>query len=257
MGDIKNAKPDAAAHPADQGFNAQDSRDENSAMPADCPLLIQPDDLLPGDVLLYRPRVPNLVQKAISSTTDSPYTHAAICLGDGLVAESMFPGGVRKRDLKESLKGCLCIAVLRTQLVFAADRAARLFEFVEAVLGNKKFYDAVAAAKVPSASKKYFDNQLEFVRKNYGKVTPVEEFAKQSFFCSAFVVACYSVVGIIGETAQVAYQPDFFAPGHLLDDPSFGWLLGYLIPEGGSLPPDDPLLANATLWCDNQEARWW
>jgi hypothetical protein len=51
----------------------------------------------------------------------------------------------------------------------------------------------------------------------------------------------------MGETAQVAYQPDFFAPGHLLDDPSFGWLLGCLIPEGGSLPSDDPLLANATL----------
>jgi len=47
-------------------------------MPADCLLLIQPDNLLPGDVLLYRPRVPNLVQKAISSATDSQYTHAAI-----------------------------------------------------------------------------------------------------------------------------------------------------------------------------------
>jgi cell wall-associated NlpC family hydrolase len=60
--------------------------------PPDYPLLIQPGDLLPGDVLLYRPRTPNLVQKAISLATDSPYTHAAIFLGDGLMAESMFPG---------------------------------------------------------------------------------------------------------------------------------------------------------------------
>jgi hypothetical protein len=255
MRDIK--KPDAAAHTAEQDLKAQASRDENSAIPPNCPILIQPDDLLPGDVLLYRPRAPNLVQKAISSATDSPYTHAAIFLGDGLIAESMFPGGVRKLDIKESLKGSLCVGVLRTQLVFSADRAARLREFVEAVLGNRKFYNAVAAAKVPSASKKYFDNQLEFVRTNYGKVTPVEEFSKQSFFCSAFAVACYSVVGIIDGTAQVAYQPDFFAPGHLLDDPSFGWLVGYLVPDGGSIPPDDPLLVSATLWRDNQEARWW
>jgi hypothetical protein len=226
-------------------------------MPAGCPVLIQPDNLLPGDVLLFRPRTPNLVQKAISSATESPYTHAAIYLGNGLIAESMFPWGVRMCDLKDFLRGSLCVGVLLTQFLFSADRAARLREFVEAVLGNKKFYNLVAAAKVTSASKKYFDDQLEFVRKNYDKVTSVEEFAKQSFFCSAFVVACYSVVGIIGETAQVAYQPEFFAPGHLLEDPSFGWLVGYLVPDGGSIPPEDPLLASATLWCDNQEARWW
>lgn len=118
MRDIK--KPDAAAHTAEQDLKAQSSHDENSAIPPDCPLLIQPNDLLPGDVLLYRPGAPNLVQKAISSATDSPYTHVAIFLGNGLVADSMFPGGVRKRDLKESLEGSLCVAVLRTQLVFSA-----------------------------------------------------------------------------------------------------------------------------------------
>ncbi|WP_271518438.1 hypothetical protein [Bradyrhizobium sp. CCBAU 53380] len=253
---MRDKKFDDAANSAEPE-QAQSSHEENSTMLPDCPLLLQPDDLLPGDTLLYRPRAPTLIQKAISSATDSPYTHVAIFLGNGVVAESMFPGGVRKGDLRELLEDSLCIAVLRTQLGFTEDRPDRLLEFVEAVLGNKKFYNALAAARVPSRNRDYFDNQIEFVRKNYGKVTSTEEFAKQSFFCSAFVVACYSVVGIIGETAQAAYQPNSFAPGHLLDDPSFGWLLGYLIPEGGSLPPDDPLLAIATLWCDNQEARWW
>jgi cell wall-associated NlpC family hydrolase len=191
MGNIKNLKPDTATHPANHSFTGQEPRDEDSAMPADRLLVIQPGDLLPGDVLLYRPRVPNLVQKVITSTTDSPYTHAAIYLGDDLIAEAMFPRGVRKLDIKELLEGSLCVGVLRTQLIFGADRATKLREFVKAVLGRKKFYNAVAAARVPSASKKYFDNQLEFVRQNYGKVTPVQEFAKQSFFCSALVVACY------------------------------------------------------------------
>lgn len=67
MGDIKNAKPDAAAHPAGQDFKAKDSHNESSAMPPDCALLIQLSDLLPGDVLLYRPGNPNLIQKAISA----------------------------------------------------------------------------------------------------------------------------------------------------------------------------------------------
>jgi hypothetical protein len=36
MEGLNNAKPDTAAHHADQDFKAQDSFDENSAMPADC-----------------------------------------------------------------------------------------------------------------------------------------------------------------------------------------------------------------------------
>jgi hypothetical protein len=106
-------------------------------------------------------------------------------------------------------------------------------------------------------SKDHFDNQLDFIRKNYGKVTSHDEFAEQSFFCSAFVVACYTVVGIIGDSAQVAYQPDNFSPGQLHQDPTFGWLLGFLVPEGGSVPEDDPVLTQATCWRDLMSEWWW
>jgi hypothetical protein len=245
MGDFKDANPANAAHPAARDF------------PSHSALELQPSDLLTGDVLLYRPRAPNLWQTAISAATDSPYTHAAIYIGGGQIADSMPPWGVRKHDLNELLRGSLCVGVLRTQLVFSPDRADKLRKFVEAVTGKRKFYNAVAAMRLPWGSRKYFGDQLEFVRNNYGKVTPGEGFAKQSFFCSAFVVACYTVVGIIGPTAQVAYQPDYFAPGHLLEDPSFGWLLGYLVPEDRSIPGDDPLLSQATPWRDVPGPHWW
>ena len=117
--------------------------------------------------------------------------------------------------LTDSMQGNQCIAVLRSQLGFGGERPRKLNEFVAAVLENRKFYNLIVVARFPKRSAEYFANQLEFVRENYGKVTSHEEFAEQSFFCSAFVVACYAVVGIIGETAQAAYQPNNFSPGHL------------------------------------------
>ena len=230
---------------------------EEPSTPLDSGLALQPSALLPGDVLLYRPRSPNVIQRAISSATDSPYTHAAIYLGAGLIAKSGVPFGVTKSALRDSMQGNQCIAVLRSQLGFSGDRPSRLNKFVGAVLEHKKFYDFIAVDSFSKRSADYFVNQLEFVRKNYGEVTSHEEFAEQTFFCSAFVVACYAVAGVIGETAQVAYQPNNFSPGHLSEDPTFGWLLGYLIPEGGAIPPDDPLLTQATLWRDCQDVRWW
>jgi hypothetical protein len=219
-------------------------------IPSDSDLIVQQSDLMPGDVLLYRSRKITIVQRKISEATGSPYTHAAIYLGDGLVAESNVPQGVGERRLADSIKGCRCVAVLRSQLGFAGDRPQKLRAFVDAVLKHKKLYNFTDVLKFKSQSAAYFDNQLDFIFENYGKVTSRDEFAEQSFFCSAFVVACYTVVGIIGDTAQVAYQPENFSPGHLHQDPTFGWLLGFLVPEDGSVLEDDPVLTQATCWRD-------
>ena len=218
------------------------------------------NEIRAGDILLYRPRRPNAVQKKISNATNSPYTHAAICIERGTIAESVaWPllTGVRKSCLKKSLENSLCVAVLRSQLTFGHNRENKLRSFVEEVRKDGRFYNLIAAYNFEKNSKHYFENQLSLIRENYGKYTPAEEFAKQSFFCSAFVVACYSVVGIITETAQIAYLPEAFSPARLYCDPTFGWLLGYIVPEGGSVPNDDPLLTRTTLWSQSASARWW
>ena len=211
---------------------AQNLDAENSSS-----LVLQASNLLPGDVLLYRPKRPNVVQRKISASTCSPYTHAAIFVGDGQIAESVaWPCliGVRYYPLERSLKGSECVGVIRSQCVFSEDRVLQLKTFVADVVGQNKFYNLIAVARLPNESKKYFADQIEYIRENFGWINSREKFAMQSFFCSAFVVACYSVVGIVGETAQVAYPHQFFAPSDLYKDPTFGWLLGYLVPEGGS-----------------------
>ena len=217
-------------------------------------------DLRPGDVLLYRPQNPNAVQRKISKTTNSPYTHAAIFIGNGEIAESVaWPCliGVRKRGVKESLGSSLCVGVLRSQLGFGYDRPDKLVAFVEDVQKNRTLYNLVAVLSFKKRSENYFENQLSFIRENYSEITPYKKFEKMSFFCSAFVVACYCVVGIIGNTAQAAYKPEFFSPAGLYRDPTFGWLLGHLVPEGSSIPNEDPLLIEATQWSQNLNNKWW
>jgi hypothetical protein len=243
-----------------EGSNSKSSEgqtDKETMIPSVGSLIVTVADLLPGDVLLYRAGRPKAHQRKIAEATGSPYTHAAIFLGDGMVAESNIPRGVGRRSVEESIKGSCCVAVLRSQFGFGCDRPRRLNEFVDAVLEQNRFYDLIAVANYNKESKEYFDNHLDIVRRNYGKVNSTEEFARQSFFCSAFVVACYSVVGVIDPTAQVAYLPSAFSPGGLYQDPTFGWLLGYLVPEGGSVPNDDPVLTQATLWNNIPGCRWW
>jgi hypothetical protein len=233
---------------------------EPGAPASDCSLIIDASSLLPGDVLLYRPLKPNMIQNKISSATSSPYTHAAIYVGDGQVAESVaWPRlvGVRKSPVDQLIVGSRCIGVLRTQAGFGGDRVSKLRSFVETVLEHKKFYNIIAALKFEKKHDNYFSNQLDFIKNNYENVTKEEDFATQNFICSAFIVACFSVVGIIGGSAQVAYPPEFFSPAGLHRDPTFGWFVGYLLPKGGAVPDDDPLSSGMTLWRDQPELQWW
>ena len=156
---------------------------EDSTIPPDSNMILNQSNLLPGDVLLYRPIKPNLIQCQISvATGNSPYTHAAIYLGEGLIAGSNLPKGVAKHALKESMKGTRCVAVLRSQLGVSGDRPHQLNKFVEAVINEGNFYNLIAVITSQMRSKKYFDGQLNFIRENYAKVTSKEDFAEMSFF---------------------------------------------------------------------------
>lgn len=233
--------------------------DSATASPSDQSVLSY-SDLLPGDVLLHRPKKPGFVQRRIAAVTDSPYTHASIYIGDGKVAEAVakrFLKGVVKSDVATTIEDCLSIGVLRSQYGFTPDRPQQLEEFVERVSTLGLRYNTRAIFTFKRNSKRYFDDQLQHIRDHYGKSDSNESLARRSYFCSAFVVSCYKAVGIIGKNGQAAYPSDVFSPGDLARDPTFGWLLGYLLPKEGSIPTDDPLAQTANLWSDCPELKWW
>lgn len=218
-------------------------------------LIISPSDLLPGDILLFHSLSPNVVAKQISKVTGSPYTHAAIYIGDGEIAESK-PPFVKIRKLSSADTKGIRIGVLRSQMVFSHQRAAAVREFVQQLVAKHAAYDLTGALTFNGRNKEFHERLLDEIAANYGKVTTTDEFLKQAYFCSALVVACYTVTGVIGDTAQVAYQPNVISPGDLHRDPTFGWVLGYIVPAGENIPEDDPLKAG-TLWKGNWEERWW
>lgn len=220
--------------------------------------------LLPGDILLFASGKQNPLQLAISAFTHSPYTHAAICIGKGQIAESKLITGVQIYRLKSTgLKQADRIGVLRTQATFSNNRATAVRSFVEELVKNRVGYDLKEAGKwkkfTPKGQAALQAGLLEELLNNYGEHEPQEQFLKRSYFCSALVVACYTVAGLIGNTAQIAYDPKTLSPGGLYADPTFGWFLGYLLADGGSVPHDDPLLTDpdVTHWRDNLSARWW
>jgi hypothetical protein len=213
-------------------------------------------DLLPGDILLFRSFDQARMQQRISAETGSPYTHAAIYLGNNEIAESNPGQGVPIQTLSEDDKQNQVIGVLRSQTGFLHDRAANLRSFVDELAEQGAKYDFQGARSFKERHDAFAEGLLKHLADNYGVVTPSGEFAKRAYLCSALIVACYIVCGVIGDTAEAAYHPDVFSAGDLHRDPTFGWFLGYITNEPHRIGPDDPLSA-LTRWADHQDDRWW
>jgi hypothetical protein len=218
-------------------------------------LKLAESDLLAGDILLHRPTKAKLHQKKISQVTNSPYTHASIFLGDGKIVEAVV-SGIRRRDLSDVLEPPFIVGVLRSQCGFGKQRVTLLQNFISNLEKSSSKYDFFGAVKYASTRSKFQNEMLELLSKRFGEFSSDEELAKQRYFCSALVVACYTVVGIIGKSAQIAYPPNIHAPGDLVNDPTFGWVLGFLVSEDVQFLDDDPLLSQ-TMWKDQMSIKWW
>ena len=217
--------------------------------------IVSIEKLLPGDVLLHRPITPDFIQKKIQNSTASPYTHASIYLGDHKVAEASIPL-VQKTDIVSAVEGWGCVGVLRSQCGFGGERPNRLNDFINELVNDKTPYDFSGVRKFSQRNKQFFENQLEEIKRNYGTVKQKEDFLSKPYFCSALIVACFSVVGIIGDSAQVAYPPEVFSPADIHRDVTFGWFLGHIIPDGGAVQKNDPLL-KLMSWHNVTGPTWW
>ena len=220
-------------------------------------LMIDFPDLLPGDVLVFRAMDPDPLTRRIARSTGSPYTHAAVYLGGMQVLEA---GGesVEIRNLERSEKKDTIIGVFRSQFGFGDDRVERLKEFSAILAGNRLAYDTEGLKAFRKTRAKFDDELYDRLLRDYGKVMTKDELERRPYFCSSLVVAVYIACGIIGATAQLAYQPDAFSPADLHRGTTFGWFLGYVTDPANIIPEDDPLLI-ATSWRDasDPQDRWW
>lgn len=164
-----------------------------------------------------------------------------------MIAEATVFAGVRKIEFSTQLQGDYCVGVLRSQLGFSQKRTDRLLKFVESLISSGARYDLEGAIAYPGRRQEYLNDQLGEIKRRFGTFTTEKYLEKDSFFCSALVVACYYMVGIIDESAQVLYPHKLISPADLHGDPTFGWFLGYMLPPDATVPAEDPL-GRLTSW---------
>jgi hypothetical protein len=212
--------------------------------------LLAYDGLQPGDVLYFRALQPDLLTRGISRRIDSPYTHVAIYLGENRILEAGYPT-IQIRELSEADKDEAIIGVFRSQIGFTPRRAGVLRDFARTLIDNKAPYDMQGFRDYKKAKFDFEANLQKLLELDYGKTVPHDLRQQSPYFCSGLIVACFIMVGIIDEFAELAFDAGTFSPRDLYEDPTFGWFVGYIKAEAVIVPPDDPLM-NMTLWHDAQ-----
>lgn len=209
----------------------------------DHPTLIKVSDLRAGDVFLHYRAKRKGVTGAIEAVTGSPYTHASIYLGGDFLAEAS-PPKVRKASLSDAMADGSHIAVFRSQCGFGPDRSARLNAFIDQLIQQNTWYDFRGLMGFNRRKESSEATQIERLHEFFENNAPPHNLTNRPYFCSALVVACYCAVEIIDDSAAVIYSPDFYAPGALGNEPTFGHIVGYLATDGYEVPATDPFLKN-------------
>jgi len=70
-------------------------------------------------------------------------------------------------------------------------------QFVNALVAQNAKYDFKGALSFQGIRKKFYDNILSEISKNYGKSKSAKQLLKRPYFCSALVVASYIAAGVI------------------------------------------------------------
>ncbi len=124
-------------------------------------------DLNSGDILLCSS---SQTSEKINEVTDSDYSHAAIYLGEGKIAESA-SGGVRIVLISSLLEEYDHLAVLRNPHIWNEGRLKKLRKFIDKAINNSASFNRIGMRKYaerkdqhsssgPELLDKYFDGKL-------------------------------------------------------------------------------------------------
>lgn len=216
--------------------------------------VLGPPEIMPsaglraGDILLHYGKWWKLRTIIIKAFTGSPYTHASIYLGNGQIAEATLKK-VGKSSVAEAMKSCRHIAVFRSQCGFGSQRANLLTTFIDNLIINKSKYDILGAwrSRFNKAMNEHSRTVHEKLNDFFNNKPILKDHANGSYFCSALVATCFCEVGIIEPSAEVLLDPKTYTPAGLSEEPSFGYVFGYLVKEGHQIPCTDPFLNRSSF----------
>lgn len=201
------------------------------------------DELQPGDILLYRNGRKSVVSSLIRRLTRSPYSHAAVYLGDGKILEAVI-SGIKINRLEIPHGGY--IGVMRSQMGFGPERQQILQDFANQLVKNRAQYDLRGILQFVGVHCQAYQQNIDAILAGAADIRGDD---RTRYFCSALVARTWCVVGIADESAWSLFLSDLISPGDIPGDVNFGWFLGYLIYPGTTVPDDDPMAAG-TIWKD-------
>lgn len=201
-----------------------------------------------GDVLLCyaKPSLASMeaakdkvVHNAIRHYTGSAYSHAAISLGNGDVAEAI-KSGVRAISLGDLLGRYDHIAVFRAhEGCWTPKNINSLNEFIIFLVRKQAKYNLLGLLNFYTKEKeKHHENLQEQLEDYFDGNLSVTSPDKLKYFCSELIVSCFHKVGIFSDSAAVLYRSDVYAPIDLTKDPTFGLFVGYLSKHDDYKVPD-------------------
>jgi hypothetical protein len=206
----------------------------------DAASVLKTDDVCAGDVLLCVLADQDPVTLKLRAKI-GPYTHAAIALGDGRVADANVKG-VTESSLADLSDDCARIAVFRSDL-WDADRLEKLDSFIGELERRGTRFNKRGMMGVLRARAKHVESAMEGLLAYIEAGSLAIDHFKNAFFCSELVVTAFAQVGIIGPKAEQILKPKVYTPPALGQDKVFGLRIGYILQPGQLMPSDDQFVA--------------
>jgi hypothetical protein len=206
-------------------------------------------DITAGDMLLCyeKTKFYSIINFLIKKETDSNYTHAAICIGNGMTAGAKL-SGLKIFPIDKLARRYDHLAVFRLGGAWSSERTEKLGSFARAAIEDKAKYNFSAifgfTKRKEAIEINVYERLANYFEGSYRLASP----KKARYLCSEFVVACFTHVGIIQESDSIVYQPDTLSPGALGRDATFGLPIGYFSKRKNYVvPTNDEFYLDLTL----------
>jgi len=207
--------------------------------------IIDISELKPGDLLLCV--MSGNTAQQVEQATGSKYTHAGICYDSEQVVH-MTLRGIRKHSASQLLNSSQYIAIFRNPYIWSPERLQAFRQFLDDALANRRRYDMHAAETFEFRRDEHRLNLLAKLYDHFENGLSPDNHNKLQYICSDLVVAAFVEIGFIQPSAAIVYKGDAYSAGDLGRDPTFGFFVGYLKPEGTEgIPVDDEFANKVTL----------
>lgn len=181
-------------------------------------------ELVPGDVILC---CSAMTSGKAEQATDSKYSHAAIHISDGEIAESSSKG-VAITSVSNLLDEYDHIAVLRNPYIWGGNRIDKLRSFIKKAIEDKASFNTIGMGKYESRKSQYSISELQRLEQYFQGKLPKIDAKRGAYFCSELVVASFLAIGVIDQSAAVVITPEVFSPGDIGKEATFGGFAGYI-----------------------------